>query len=150
MIKNRLLKLILFTVIVSLPIFSFAKTGNEKIKNTQEVYQLSYIEREPGIDDYEITMLVSERYIRIDQPGEDNGFIVYDDKDKVIYSVSHQDKSVLVIKKHDFSEDKSPVKYQIEYLDRAPQKVHPTITYPDRAPKRAPTASLRRPPSHRT
>ena len=119
MINNILPKLILFTVIASLPIFSVAKTSDDKVKNPQEVYQLSYIEREPGIDDYEITMLVSERYIRIDQPGEDNGFIVYDDKDRVIYSVSHQDKSVLVIKEHVFSEGKSPVKYQTEYLELA-------------------------------
>lgn len=119
MINNILLKLILFTVIASLPIFSVAKTSDDKVKNIQEVYQLSYIEREPGIDEYEITMLVSERYIRIDQPGEANGFIVYDDKDKVIYSVSHQDESVLVIKEHVFSEGKSPVKYQTEYLELA-------------------------------
>ena len=119
MINNILLKLILFTVIASLPVFSFAKASGDKVKNTQEVYQLSYIEREPGIDEYEITMLVSERYIRIDQPGEANGFIVYDDKDKVIYSVSHQDESVLVIKEHVFSEGKSPVKYQTEYLELA-------------------------------
>lgn len=119
MINNILPKLILFTVIASLPVFSVAKTSDDKVKNTQQVYQLSYIEREPGIDDYEITMLVSERYIRIDQPGEDNGFIVYDDKDRVIYSVSHQDKSVLVIKEHVFSEEKSPVTYQTEYLELA-------------------------------
>ena len=119
MINNILLKLILFAVIASLPAFSVAKTSDDKVKNIQEVYQLSYIEREPGIDEYEITMLVSERYIRIDQPGEANGFIVYDDKDKVIYSVSHQDESVLVIKEHVFSEEKSPVKYQTEYLELA-------------------------------
>ncbi len=95
-----------------------AKTKNNT-KNMQEVYQLSYIEREPGVDEYEVTMLVSDRYIRIDQVGEDNGFIIYDDKDKAIYSVSHHDKSVLVIKEHVFSEKSSPASYELEYLELA-------------------------------
>ncbi len=119
MINNILFKLILFTVIATSSVISVAKNSDDKVKNNQQVYQLSYIEREPGIDDYEITMLVSERYIRVDQAGEANGFIVYDDKDKVIYSVSHQDESVLVIKEQAFSEDKMPVKYQTEYLELA-------------------------------
>ena len=81
-----------------------------------EGYQLSYVEREPGVDDYEITMLVSDRYIRIDEEGENSGFIVYDDKEKVIYSVSNVEKSVLVINQHKFSEADSPVKTEVEYL----------------------------------
>lgn len=92
------------------------------IKNavhSMEVYQLIYSEREPGVDDYETAMLFSERYIRIDEPGEKSGFIIYDDKDKIIYSVSHLDKSVLVIKEHVFSEKSSPAKSTVEYLQLA-------------------------------
>ena len=87
------------------------------------VTQLSYVERESGIDDYNITMLVSDRYIRIDEPGEESGFIVYDDKEKVIYSVGHDDKSVLIIREYDSSNKKSPVKSFIEYtlLSDAPK-----------------------------
>ena len=101
-----------------------AKTKTENIKqdipnNRQEVYQLSYIEREPDVDEYEVTILVSDRYIRIDEADEDSGYIVYDDKEKTIYSVSHHDKSVLVIKEHVFSEKDSPVKSQVEYLQLA-------------------------------
>ena len=84
-----------------------------------EVYQLSYIEREPGVDDYEVNMLVSERFIRVDEVGEESGFIIYDDKLKKIFSVSHFDKSVLVINQHVFSEDDSPVKHEVEYLELA-------------------------------
>lgn len=103
-------------------VFSFelsAKTKEDTLKNTQEVYQLSYIEREPGTDEYEVTILVSERYLRIDQGDEESGFIIYDDKDRIIYSVSHHDKSVLVIKEHVFSEKSLPVKYETEYLELA-------------------------------
>lgn len=96
-----------------------AKTNTETAKKSKEVYQLSYIEREPGTDEYEVTMLISDRYIRIDEVGEESGFIVYDDKLKVIYSVGHQDKSILVINQHAFSENDSPVKANVEYLQLA-------------------------------
>ena len=96
-----------------------AKTNKKDAVNSQEVYQLSYIEREPGVDDYEITMLVSDRYIRIDEVGENSGFIIYDDKEHVIYSVSHHDQSILVINKHVYSEQNLPVQYEVEYLPLA-------------------------------
>lgn len=113
MIKN----IILLSVLLVLSAGISAQTK----KDGQEVYKLSYIEREPGTDEYEVTMLISARYIRIDEEGEgeSSGFIVYDDKDKVIYSVSHHDKSVLVIKEHVFSIADSPVKPTIEYLPLA-------------------------------
>ncbi len=96
-----------------------ANTNTQQAKDTQEVYQLTYIEREPGTDEYEVSMLVSDRYIRIDEVGEDSGFIIYDDEKKVIYSVGHQDRSILVIKQHKFSEKNSPVKANVEYLKLA-------------------------------
>lgn len=116
----NLITIFLFMVTVNIS----AKTEKENsaaalTSNTQEVYQLSYIQREPGLDDYEVTMLVSDRYLRIDEEDEDSGFIVYDDKEKTIYSVSHNDKSVLVIKHQSFSEKNSPAKAQVEYLQLA-------------------------------
>jgi predicted GTPase len=96
-----------------------AADKNDTDSKTQQVYQLSYIEREPGVDDYEVTMLVSDRFIRVDEQDEASGYIVYDDHDKIIYSVSHFDKSVLVIKEHRFAEKDSPVKPVVEYLQLA-------------------------------
>jgi len=96
-----------------------AKSNTENERQTQEVYQLSYIEREPGTDEYEVSMLVSDRYIRIDETGEASGYIIYDDKDKIIYSVAHHDKTVLVIKQHRFSEKNSPARANVEYLQLA-------------------------------
>lgn len=119
MIKNLFFNYILLSLLLVLSVDVLAKTKKDNTKNQQQVYQLLYIEREPGVDDYEVTMLVSDRYIRIDEAGEDSGFIVYDDKEKIIYSVSHHDKSVLVIKEHSFSEKDSPVKSQVEYLQLA-------------------------------
>ena len=123
MIKNLLLNLIIiFSLVLSFGLS--AKTKKENVKadlalNKQEVYQLSYIEREPGVDEYEVTMLVSDRYIRIDETDEKSGFIIYDDKNKIIYSVSHHDQSVLVIKEHVYTEEDSPVKHEVEYLQLA-------------------------------
>jgi hypothetical protein len=100
-----------------------AKTENIPIEPELQAYQLSYVEREPGTDDYEVTILVSDRYIRIDEKGENSGYIIYDDRDKVIYSVGHHDNSVLVIRPFEFSEEDSPVRAKIEYLllDDAPE-----------------------------
>ena len=113
MIKN----IILLTVLLVLSTGLSAQTKKEG----EEVYKLSYLEREPGTDEYEVTMLISARYIRVDEEGEEesSGFIVYDDKDKVIYSVSHHDQSVLVIKEYVFSTADLPVKAKIEYLPLA-------------------------------
>ena len=116
-IKTNVIFILLTVFVLSFDLS--AKSNTENKKQTQEVYQLSYIEREPGTDEYEVTMLVSDRYIRIDEAGEDSGYIIYDDKDKVIYSVAHHDKSILVINEKAFSEDASPVKAKVEYLELA-------------------------------
>ena len=117
MIKN--LNSIAWLVVITA---SVAVAGEAKVdakKDMQQVYELQYIEREPGVDDYEVTMLVSDKYIRVDELGEDSGFIIYDDANKTIYSVSHHDKSILVINEFAFSVADSPVKYEVEYLQLA-------------------------------
>jgi hypothetical protein len=111
MIKNLLLLAFLLALSGSIS----AQTKQD----AEQVYKLSYLEREPGTDEYEVTMLVSARNIRVDEEGDNSGFIVYDDKDKIIYSVSHDDQSVLVIKQHVFSIADLPVKPTIEYLQLA-------------------------------
>ena len=108
---------VLMTLVLSCDLSAKVKSVNTK--TTQEVYQLSYIEREPGTDEYEVTLLVSDRYIRVDESGESSGFIIYDDKDRVIYSVSHHDESVLAIEEFPFLEKDSPVKASVEYLQLA-------------------------------
>ncbi len=117
--KTLLHKYLLLIILFNSPLVVIAKAQESENNNLQQIYELQYIEREQGVDDYETIMLVSDRYIRIDEVGEDSGFIVYDDKEKIIYSVSHHDQSVLVIKEHSFSEKDSPAKYQVEYLQLA-------------------------------
>lgn len=119
MMKSLFTKITLMTILLQFSFAVEAEEKKEKNSNTEQVYQLTYIEREPGVDDYEVIMLVSDRFIRVDEQDEASGYIVYDDRDKVIYSVSHYDKSVLVIKQHHFADKDSPVKPVVEYLQLA-------------------------------
>ena len=116
MLKKIRLNLFVLLVVQTACFDVAAKATAINEKKTLDVYRLSYIEREPGTDEYEVTMLVSDRYVRVDEAGESSGFIIYDDKDKVIYSVSHHDRSILVINEFSFQEKNSPVKPSVEYL----------------------------------
>ncbi len=114
--KKKLLTSLLISLFLSYPISSISDESSEVEKQLIPATKLSYLEREPGVDDYRVTMVVSDRYIRVDEVDESSGYIVYDDKDKIIYSVSHTDRSVLVIKSQNFSNKGLPVKLFVEYL----------------------------------
>lgn len=98
---------------------SIALSGivHAEIQGDVDVTELRYIEREPGIDDYEVVFLVSDRYIRIDDLADESGYVVFDAESGNIYGVSHFDKSVLVIEPFVFSEEDSPVRHEVEYLE---------------------------------
>jgi len=65
-----------------------------------EGYELFYREVENGIDPYISRLSVTQRYLRIDDLSEQqsSGFMLFDAENNTIYSVSHQDKSILVMK----------------------------------------------------
>lgn len=107
--KTTLLTLMLFFMTVTV-----AQTKGTD-DNLIQVHKLEYLESEPGVDVYQVTMLVSDNKIRIDETGENSGYIVYDDVKKKIYSVSHQEESTLVINHHEFDGKNSPAKTKIEY-----------------------------------
>ena len=95
---------------------STEKSNDDPVESIQ-VTELRYIEREPGIDDFELVVQVGERFMRIDDMTDDSGYIVFDDDKKTIFSVSHFDRSVLVIEPFDFSKSDSPANYETEYLE---------------------------------
>jgi len=104
--------------------------SNEVPDATVDVYELLYDEQEKGTDIYTTRMLVSDRYLRIDDLEDDSGYIVYDNKIRTIYSVSHFDKAILVMgpyayKKPDLS---GQVKTSYKRLKNSPEiaghKVH--------------------------
>ncbi|MCW8853959.1 MAG: hypothetical protein OQK76_10655 [Gammaproteobacteria bacterium] len=69
-------------------------------------------ELDAGVDPVQVRYLVTTKYLRIDNGGLQDDFILFDAEMKIIYSVNHADKTILVIKnnnwlkpKYDFSID---------------------------------------------
>ncbi|MBU1192799.1 MAG: hypothetical protein KKA36_02790 [Gammaproteobacteria bacterium] len=58
---------------------------------------LMWEEQEAGVAPYSSRMLVTENYLRSDDGHDDGDFILFDRQTQRIYSVSHEQRSVLVI-----------------------------------------------------
>ena len=67
-------------------------------------YELYYSEREPGVEGYITRMSITGRYLRIDDMSEQesSGFMLFDLQSRQIFSVSHLDKSILVMQDFDY------------------------------------------------
>ncbi len=93
-------------------------------------FELIYKEQEEGVDPYLTRMTVSEYHLRIDDLTDASGYIVFDAKARKIYSVSHQDRAILVISENSFKRPVISDKLvtQDKTLDDAPEvagkKVH--------------------------
>lgn len=92
--------------------------ANESINAVRLVYQ----EQEEGVDPYLVTFTVSSDFLRIDDESDDSGYIVFDISNSRIYSVSHFDKSILVIAQHPETKISHDFEIDIEYhvLENAP------------------------------
>lgn len=78
-------------------------------------YELHYSEQETGTDIYDVRVLVSGTMMRIDDPGsDDNGYIIFDNDKKTIFSVSHYDKSILVIPLYSYARPDMSKEIKIE------------------------------------
>lgn len=89
------LKLLLATVCVLLPALPLhaEEAGVPAI-------MLQYDEQEPGTDVYPLRMLVSDKYLRIDE-GQDTGdFILMDRAGRRVYSIDHDEQTLLVLDYH--------------------------------------------------
>jgi hypothetical protein len=58
---------------------------------------LLYQEQEPGADTYPLRMLITEDFVRSDDGVEAASFLLYDRRDKVLYSVSREERRSRVI-----------------------------------------------------
>ena len=65
--------------------------------NQVDSVKLRYQEIEQGVEPYEVVYTVSDDYIRVDDESDSSGFIVFDRADSKVYSVSHYNKSILVV-----------------------------------------------------
>jgi len=86
-------------------------------------HEIVYEEKEEGTDVYTVKYTVSDKLIRIDDSEESdedqNGFIIFDLKKETIYSISHFDKTILIIPKYSYTKK--------EKTEEA--KIKPIITY---------------------
>jgi hypothetical protein len=58
---------------------------------------LLYGEEETGVDPYQVTVYVTDNFIRFEDDPRVNSFVLYDRKQRVIYSVSAENASILTI-----------------------------------------------------
>jgi len=82
-----------------------------------------YEETEQGVGTQTMRYIVNTRYLRIDN-GEDNAdFILFDTKQMIIYSINHEDKTILKIenKQWEMPEFDFKVKIQQEIMHKAPK-----------------------------
>ena len=70
---------------------------------------LSYEEREAGTDSYIVRVLVSPGYVRFDDGYATSDFALLDRRSRTVFSVSHEDRSILVIENQPNNVTPSPV-----------------------------------------
>jgi hypothetical protein len=59
---------------------------------------LSFTETEPGGEPYPVRMLITEKYLRIEDGDGKGGFILFDRAARTAYSVNHEARTTLVLK----------------------------------------------------
>jgi len=78
-----------------------ANTGGESatVKSGLQIAVSSviYMEKEPGTEPYAVRILVSPAYVRLDDGYDESDFVLLDRKSRQLYSIVHDDQSVLVI-----------------------------------------------------
>lgn len=62
-----------------------------------------FTERETGHEPYLVRYVIGKDLLRIDDNNDDGDYVLYDDKKRVIYSVNHDDSTILVIKHSQWS-----------------------------------------------
>jgi len=88
-----------------------------------DAVELTYNEIEQNTEPYTVKYKVSRDFVRIDDESDSSGYIVFDIRGNKIYSVSHYDKSILVIPEYPHEAYSPEFEVQVEYgvLDMAPK-----------------------------
>ncbi len=126
--KKTLIKII-FSLLFSLclPLISYAET--ELVAATV----IHFSEYEKGVGKNPVTMTITDKYLRIDDSinqdadaDADNGFVLYDRQEKVIYSVSSDEQQIVKIKRAPVSIS-SPMALKVRTVKQAIDKNAPLI-----------------------
>ena len=91
---------LLFTTYCILLLAACGKAGDMTAtvpESITGVSVLSYEEREAGTDSYIVRVLVSPGFVRFDDGYTASDFALLDRQSKTVFSVSHEDRSILVI-----------------------------------------------------
>jgi len=102
---------ILFCIMVFI-VVSFRVDAETQI----DAYELVYEEQETGTDPYRVKFTISNRYIRVDQLGDEAGYVIYDNKERIIYSLAHHDQSILLIPEYDYQKPDLTHRVVINYF----------------------------------
>jgi len=73
------------------------KLQTNNINNVDTITKIEFIEEEKGIDPYKVRLIVSRAFLRFDDGISSNGFILYNRKNKTIYNVNDDDKTIMAI-----------------------------------------------------
>ncbi len=74
-------------LLAALPALAFAGQADRLVYRVQS----------PGEEPYFSRLLATPAFLRLDQGAQDSGYILFDRKQQVIYSVTHEDHAILVI-----------------------------------------------------
>ena len=77
--------------------------------------KLVYLEHEQSVEPYYVTYTVTSDFIRIDDASDTSGYIVFNVLENKIYSVSHYDKSILIIPEYRSDSSQPNVKTRVEF-----------------------------------
>lgn len=115
--KTRLLEYALLSLLITAP-GHYAIASNEI-----DAVMLVYQEVEQGVDPYVVNYIITDSHIRIEDTSDESGYIIYDIKHNRIRSVSHFDKTILLIPEYERVSYVPDYKLDIEYklMDDAPK-----------------------------
>jgi hypothetical protein len=72
-------------------------------KQAVDVSVILYEEREAGIDPYPVRILVSPEYVRFDDGYDESDFVLLDRGSRTLFSVTHENRSILEIRNYPFN-----------------------------------------------
>lgn len=107
-----------FSLFVAINASAEEKKGNSIL--------LMFSEQEAGNEPYRVRMIIKDNLMRIDEGAPDNEFILFNKDEKVIYSVSSERESILVIKPVS-SKSASPMKVELS-VEKIEKMMFPRVS----------------------
>ncbi|MCW8929181.1 MAG: hypothetical protein OQL19_02955 [Gammaproteobacteria bacterium] len=116
-----------------LPIVSHAESATTaKVSETVSATIVQFSESEQGTGSRPVTMIVTDQFMRIDDSieadgsSQENGFVLFDRKEKVIYSVSAEEQQIVTVKFVPVTVP-SPIELKLDWVTLETDKNAPLI-----------------------